>query len=190
MKDYVEKAMRTKSEKYFEVNHDVEHGIIGICTEVSELAECLPKNGYELDIVNILEELGDICWYLAVSCNSYNWSWVDLNHTKRFPKNVSDASFKSVVIDMFVISGAMLDSLKKAHFYNVPLKEDHIKTGMQNIYSCTKFIAELCGSDIKKIQEANIKKLRTRYPEKFTEEHAVKRNLNEERQGLESDLVS
>lgn len=66
-----------------------------------------------IDLVNIQEELGDLCWYLANFCRINNF-------------------------------------------------------------------------DLEKILDNNIAKLRARYPEKFTQENAINRNLENERKVLEA----
>lgn len=45
---------------------------LGISSECGEVADALKKHifyGKELDVVNVAEEIGDICWYLALACN-------------------------------------------------------------------------------------------------------------------------
>jgi len=45
------------------------HGAIGLATETGELVQALIYSkfeGKELDKVNVKEELGDFCWYLAI----------------------------------------------------------------------------------------------------------------------------
>jgi len=62
------------------------HAIIGIGTEAGELIETLGKhkfNGEELDAVNIEEELGDICWYLAILLRELN-----IDFHKMLQKNI------------------------------------------------------------------------------------------------------
>lgn len=89
---------------------DILHGIVGICTESTELLEALFKP--KLDKVNLKEELGDVLWYVAILCK------------------VLDCSFEQLM-------------------------------------------------------EMNIAKLRKRFPERFTEENALNRNLDAERKVLE-----
>lgn len=45
------------------------HGLLGVQSESGELADALKKTlyyGQPLDLVNVVEEIGDICWYLAI----------------------------------------------------------------------------------------------------------------------------
>jgi|SRR5882672_1437074 len=76
---YQEDALRTESTPDFvrlggDHDHDVVvarliHAVLGMSSEVGELADALKKHiiyGKALDEVNILEENGDLSWYQAV----------------------------------------------------------------------------------------------------------------------------
>lgn len=69
--EYIENVKRTESGSFFQKDVDprLVHGIIGLVTEAGELLDALKKSyfyGKELDVTNILEERGDIEWYLAL----------------------------------------------------------------------------------------------------------------------------
>lgn len=100
-----------------EVNPRVFHGVVGSCTESTEMVEALLSSMYgdELDGVNLGEEIGDQLWYFAI----------------------------------------LVDEL---------------------------------GLDFETIAGAVINKLRLRYPEKFTSEKAINRDVDSERVVLENDL--
>lgn len=52
---------------------DVIHGVIGKITEAGELAEALLKSiesGQPVDLINLLEEVGDGQWYDAIICSA------------------------------------------------------------------------------------------------------------------------
>lgn len=96
------------------------HGIVGIATEGTELIETLVKSvrsGGTVDRTNIGEEIGDVCWYVAI----------------------------------------LLDSLS-------------------------------LDGDV--ILEAVIAKLRKRYPERFTSDAAINRDIDGERRLLESSIAN
>jgi len=59
------------------VNTRIAHGIIGICTEGGELAECLLDHlsGGELDHVNMAEEMFDGDWYKAIISDEADINW-------------------------------------------------------------------------------------------------------------------
>lgn len=74
---YVEDCCRTEC-KYEDATYraneyiNLLHGAIGLCTETGELQDAIKKfvfYGKDLDIVNIGEEIGDICWYISIICN-------------------------------------------------------------------------------------------------------------------------
>lgn len=48
------------------------HAAIGVCTEVGELQDALKKDfiyGKPFDHTNLVEEFGDILWYVAIGLN-------------------------------------------------------------------------------------------------------------------------
>lgn len=85
-------------EDSFEIDPRVFHAIVGISTEATELCEAVYDNllnKKELDIVNILEEMGDIMWYASILMDAANGDWDDVLETniaklkKRFPDKFS-----------------------------------------------------------------------------------------------------
>lgn len=64
---YIPLALRTASP--LARNDQIEHAQIGIVTEVGELADAVKRNlayGKDLDITNLVEEVGDVWWYVAL----------------------------------------------------------------------------------------------------------------------------
>ncbi len=102
--EYIERALRTESKPYrFEATGDVtprlEHAVMGAVTEAGELMDALKKSkiyGRPLDRVNLVEEMGDLMWYLAILADelsiSFEEAW-DKNINKlrqRYPEKYSD----------------------------------------------------------------------------------------------------
>lgn len=124
--DYVKNALRTESDPH-QVNLGnplgiskirLLHATMGLCTESGELTDQLKKHlfyGTELDRVNLIEEAGDLLWYLAILLNE-------------------------------------------------------LETGFDEVMS------------------SNIAKLRSRYPEKFTNKNATTRDTAHERETLEMEI--
>ncbi len=101
------------AEKRF--NAQLMHAAMGIVTEAGEFIDVFKKltiYGKSVDKVNLVEELGDCCWYIALACRALD----------------------------------------------VPLEE---------------------------VFDRNIAKLSRRFPEKFTSEQAITRDLDAERNALE-----
>lgn len=75
MNEYQAQALRTLSDQYHvgAVDPDLLHAAIGLATESGELLDALKRRlfyGKPLDDVNLVEELGDLMWYIAVACHS------------------------------------------------------------------------------------------------------------------------
>jgi NTP pyrophosphatase (non-canonical NTP hydrolase) len=84
---YSDYAIKTKS-LTGNINLDNLHMVLGLLTEVGELADNFKKElayGKEVDWVNVKEELGDLMWYFANFCEQNGLSWeeiLDLNVAK------------------------------------------------------------------------------------------------------------
>ena len=102
--EYIENAKRTEPKKYLfgntgDVTPRIEHAILGISTEAGELTDTLKQAkiyGKALDNVNLIEEIGDVMWYMAILCDaldvSFETVW-DKNIRKlraRFPEKYTD----------------------------------------------------------------------------------------------------
>lgn len=83
-------------------------------------------------------------------------------------------------------SGELLDILKKHLFYGTPLDIAHIKEEIGDKFWYIAILCDYCKLTPEECMEANIDKLRIRYPElKWSKERATKRNLEKEREALE-----
>lgn len=75
--DYQEAALRTASSNFNVPPADLLHAILGLMTEVGELADILKKWVYynekptEFDVVHIIEETGDLLWYIPLICRQF-----------------------------------------------------------------------------------------------------------------------
>jgi NTP pyrophosphatase (non-canonical NTP hydrolase) len=90
-----------------------------------------------------------------------------------------------MVLGMQTEAAELADAFKKRLAYGKNLDEVNIK---EEVGDQMWYIANLCninGWDLGEILETNINKLRVRYPEKFTQENALVRDLNAERKELE-----
>jgi NTP pyrophosphatase (non-canonical NTP hydrolase) len=56
------------------------HGMIGVCTEAGELQDMVKKHliyGKEFDPVNVIEECGDVLWYVALALDACGYTMTD-----------------------------------------------------------------------------------------------------------------
>lgn len=82
---------------FLAVEEDTLHGILGIATEAAELAAIIRNPAPEgIDKTNLLEELGDVMWYIALIAEDHGWSFEDIMETnmaklkKRFPEKFTE----------------------------------------------------------------------------------------------------
>jgi len=91
-----------------------------------------------------------------------------------------------MLFGMLTEIGELTDAFKKQMAYGKEVDWVNVK---EEVGDLMWYIAGFCninGFDLDKILETNIEKLKTRYPEKFTEENAVVRDLEKEREVLET----
>lgn len=83
-------------------------------------------------------------------------------------------------------TGEFFDALKKHIFYGKELDKVNLQEELGDLLWYVGLAMDILGISMDEVLTKNISKLRARYPEKFTEEHATNRNLDKERQILES----
>jgi NTP pyrophosphatase (non-canonical NTP hydrolase) len=78
-------------------------------------------------------------------------------------------------------AGELLDAVKKYIFYGKEIDKINVKEELGDILYYTALIVDEIGLEFGDIMETVVAKLQARYPEKFTEEKANNRNLQDER---------
>ncbi len=92
-----------------------------------------------------------------------------------------------MVTGMSTEVGEIQDAYKKHFAYGKELDETNVK---EEVGDLMWYVANLCkmkGWDMQAMLDTNIAKLKTRFPNKFTQEDAANRDLNAEREILESN---
>lgn len=67
--DYQVAALRTANKDSKDL---ILNGVLGLCGETGEVSDIVKKHlfqGHELDRQKAIEELGDVCWYLAITAH-------------------------------------------------------------------------------------------------------------------------
>ena len=82
-------------------------------------------------------------------------------------------------------AGEFLDMLKKHIFYGKPMDFVNAKEEVGDQMWYAGLAIDVLQTTFNEVLTVNIDKLKARYPEKFTEEAAINRNLNIERSILE-----
>lgn len=167
---------------------DAIHHALGIIGEVGELNLAIENN----DIINIREESGDICWFVAVCCNDngLNFSTLLVNAQETLDEQ-NVFGYKGYTPYGFV------DFVKKAMIYNDGIVNENYKDELE-IYltNILRYVINETywrlknGLEIENILEVNINKLYKRYGSKFSEYLANNRDLVSEREVLSSgDII-
>lgn len=90
-----------------------------------------------------------------------------------------------MVLGMTTESAEIADVYKKHIAYGKPLDLVNLKEELGDFLWFSHVFCHILGFDIDEIKQMNIDKLQARYPEKFTVEQALNRDLNAERKVLE-----
>jgi len=189
---YIKEAIKTNSEANFlsedvkarGLNENLLHSILGIQTESNELSkafinlseENLTNKEKESIIINILEEIGDICWYMALGFNELGINITVTNDDLDLPDDYD-----------------ILDKAKRTLYYGEEFDKKLFGTFLKgNILFFQELLNTLNNIDenfnkiigdkdpFEYVLEKNIEKLKKRYGEKFENEKALNRNIEEE----------
>jgi NTP pyrophosphatase (non-canonical NTP hydrolase) len=103
-------------------------------------------------------------------------------------ESVNDREFIDILhgaIGLSTESGEILDAIKKSLFYGKKLDMVNIKEEVGDAMWYCALILRATGSSFEEVMEMNIEKLKKRFGDKFSQEKALNRNLEEERNTLE-----
>jgi|11_taG_2_1085331.scaffolds.fasta_scaffold00158_44 NTP pyrophosphatase (non-canonical NTP hydrolase) len=197
--NYQEFALRTLNNNYKSIaerlgtqdNVNKLHALLGIITEIQELEDAINNN----DLPNIKEEIGDIFWFLSLLgysdkiekqgefFNSYFDYWMsytqDLEWKGISPEHSIKRLYRIVII--------LLDKFKSQIIYNK--YDDNAlclgDIGIVDSIAELQYLLKYYNFNIEEVLQTNIDKLKTRFPDKFTEDKAQNRDLQKERGVLE-----
>lgn len=91
----------TDDETHYKMIGELLNGALGLTGEAGEVADMVKKHifhGHDLTTEELVKELGDVCWYLALMCNAIGVNLEDvmaLNIEKlktRYPDGFSEAA--------------------------------------------------------------------------------------------------
>jgi len=178
-REYLELSEKTLSTQFHceEREQRLLHAVIGVLTEVEELLD--NHIGDEQDITNMLEEAGDITWYLAIIGREMN-----LDYPQLLVKTKNDDPMK-LVLKIVKNTCKLLDMMKKKIYYNKPIDDNLFKTITTLVMLDVSDYMNTYDIDIEKSFDVNIDKLKARYGDKFSSEKAINRDLETERNILE-----
>lgn len=149
--------------------------------EVSEMIKDL-KNKIEDAKNNIIEEIGDVCWYIAILIRKFKLSIkmeTIIDASSRVTFHCSDMT--NLREDVMII----VNKFKRKEFYKKQVDVESIKESIEGLLFWLNLICRSFSIfNIKFAFKKNIEKLRVRYGDKFTCEKALNRDLKKEQEVL------
>lgn len=164
--EYQSLALRTLSGN----GNSLKHAAYGIITEVGEIIDTYKRHefyGVELDTKNLKEEIGDVLWYVAVGFNAL----------EEYPSKITFEKTAQTEVE-----NILKELTRKASNIMSFYKYDHdcIWVDLDEILHLLDSFAIHLGTTLKECADANVLKLQKRYPDKFTTERAVNRDVENE----------
>lgn len=177
--EYAFAALRTRTD--LGRNDNRTHALMGMVTEAGEVVDIAKRKfayGKPVDTVNLLEEIGDYLWYVAVLCDAVDHDYAAIVHaaSTSFEEIKEDQrvwSLTEVSLGLSTVTPGILEGTRDV--------EESI--GISIVFCL--YALDLYDMTIEQAQAANIAKLTARYPEKFTNDLALNRDLTAERGALE-----
>ena len=159
------------------------HMKMGVMSEIGELIDAYKKElayGKTLDLINIEEEWADVSWYLANEATRVGIKLVEETIDDEFKNDIKELIEGNDVEDTLWDFGFGFKTAQSDD------KDNSSHASIQDGFIMWVYIGEnLLNVNTNKALENNIAKLKTRYPEKFTQEAALNRDLDAERKELE-----
>ena len=193
--EYVDGARRTESAKSplseevvaLGLTNRMYHGIVGINTEIGEVALAYEKSTrvhgiLDTDYVNVAEEIGDAYWYIAVLIDELGITEEALSSDGVHLDPLSPYETPDTLV---VQATDMLDLTKKTMFYGKEYDKDVLFEQVVRFYVHLGLMIDGLKKeldvDIEKVWTINLDKLKIRYPAKFDMNDAEVRDLEAER---------
>jgi NTP pyrophosphatase (non-canonical NTP hydrolase) len=101
-------------------------------------------------------------------------------------QNIHTVRLLHAAMGLCTEAGEFMDMLKKHILYGKPLDEVNLKEELGDKLWYAALALDELKSTFEQVMETNITKLRARYPNRFTEQDALNRNLDKERKILEN----
>ena len=153
---------------------DGAHMAMGITTELGEMEIAIHNN----DSVNFKEEHGDCLWYIANECNIYGFDFKEL-----FQDALEHIEKNKVVFELHDLVDLHKRELAYKKDMDLVALEEHLVRLVAKLYN----VAYEFNFDFVDSLQLNIEKLYARFPDKFTQENALNRDLDKERKILENE---
>lgn len=173
--DYLKEVMRT-------AQHEKYHGDI---VPLDNLRHTIKSLVFQLDNLDKIKKA--LFYGKELPWCSYNFSDSCANIPCWLHDNDNQgAQLLHSIIGMATEIGELLDCMANTIFDRKPLDIVNLKEEIGDTFWYIGLFCNILATDFETIQKQNISKLRLRYPEKFTEDFAINRDVKAERELLEN----
>lgn len=178
--EYLQDVERTWNKQSPE--RDVKHINLGLLDEIGELASAFKKEiGYnkEIDKVNVLEECGDLLYFVTKYITIIPTDKVSL---EGFEDMLDCKVKKPIAMDVYEVYMTLNYQIHSL-IYNSSVRDlSFVLYIIKNIEA----ILQIFDYNLEQCIERNVAKREARFPKGYTQEKAIERDLNNERQILEA----
>lgn len=175
LKDFQILALRTLAPQPNLLDHR-RHAAYGLVTESGELIDNYKRHifyGKELDLTNLKEEIGDLLWYVAVY-----YKTLDLD----IPDFIPDLHFDpNILSEEYALRKIVHHSSASLSYYVDGCSLDY---DLVRIMYFAEYILTKMNIPLEDCLQSNIAKLQVRFPDKFTKELALSRDIEGEQNVL------
>lgn len=159
LREYQEAAARTahpRRDRFFRIAV-AGLGLAGESAEVLKVATAPCGLDSRSDL---LEEVGDTCWYVAEIATCFDIPLQDV------PLRISPArTILHGSVQLSMQAGLLADYLKKYVAHGRPIEDEALRSDLALILGSAAAIAELAGSSLEGVCGQNVRKLEARYPD-------------------------
>ena len=158
---------------------DLSHMVLGINSEINELEDAIKVK----DITNIGEEIADGFWYVQnyLTFRNKTFDFSTLN-------TILATDSRTLLNLLYRESSLLNDMVKKYIAYDKVINDIDEEVCIKQIHLILVSLLAKYNLSLSDVLDRNIEKLRVRFPEKFTTEKALNRDLVTERRILEGNL--
>lgn len=198
LREHVKLAPRTNATLGSKIMDEC-HMALGMTSELNELITAIENK----DKSNILEEIGDIHWYWSVEVNLLPFSDIDtviqqvflhmniyssqimdniLNDTTRLESESKVINIKNYIYTELHKEISLFSNIIKRELAYKKIDNEGKLVSLAKMQYLIYAFCVLHNINIDRVRQVNIDKLRARYPDKFTEEKALNRDLDKEKE--------
>jgi NTP pyrophosphatase (non-canonical NTP hydrolase) len=143
---------------------------LGIGSEAGEVIADADAYAYGLPLNrdNVIKELGDICWYIAVMLDTITRTMSDIDVMRKWEVERRDEAFIARALQIGKHAGSIVEYVKQGFYHGHDLDNPALALKLAQLYGSVQDCANQLGASIGYVLERNIEKLRKRYPEGFS----------------------